>query len=68
MTKITKNYQKLQKITKITKNYKKLQKMTKNDKTDKNDKETNKQRDRETKKVAQQLNIFLYQASIISSH
>ena len=43
----------------------------KNDKNDKNDKnylETNKQRDRETERVAQQLNIFLYQASIISSH
>ena len=42
--------------------------MKKNDKNDKNDKETNKQRDRETERVAQQLNIFLYQASIISSH
>ena len=38
--------------------------MTKNYK---NDKEKNKQRDRETERVAQQLNIFLYQASIISS-
>ena len=36
----------------------------KNDKNDKNDKEKNKQRDRETERVAQQLNIFLYQASI----
>ena len=47
--------------------------MTKNDKNDKNDindkndKEKNKQRDRETERVAQHLNIFLYQASIISS-
>ena len=43
-------------------------KKDKNDINDINDKETKKQRDRETERVAQQLNIFLYQASIISSH
>ena len=51
------------KITKIT-----VKKNYKNYKNYKNDKETNKERDRETERLAQQLNIFLYQASIISSH
>ena len=47
-----------------------------NDKNDKNETETKRktnkltkrQRDRESPLVAQQLNIFLYQASIIASH
>ena len=49
-------------MTKYDKNVKNV----KNDINDINDKEKNKQRDRETERVAQQLNIFLYQASIIS--
>ena len=36
--------------------------------TNKQKRKTNKQSDRETEIVAQQLNIFLYQASIIASH
>ena len=70
---ITKHY-KIDKTDKKDKNY--INDINDiNDKNDKNDKMTNKQRDiqikrqrdRETERVAQQLNIFLYQASIISS-
>ena len=38
-----------------------------NDINDKNDKMTKKKTNKETERVAQHLNIFLYQASIISS-
>ena len=62
--KMSKNDKKWQKITK---NDKKLQKMTKNDKNGINDKMTKKKTNKETERVAQYLNIFLYQASIISS-
>ena len=66
-------WHKWQKITKKTKNYKMTKmskkwekKITKNYKNEKNEKQRD-IKNKETERVAQQLNIFLCQASIISS-